>query len=76
MVIFPLTQGYSPHRWRQEKERLARAELRVAEEAQDRLREEQRAVLEMSPGNGQDGDSATVVGVKSLIAGEWWDNHR
>eukprot|EP00434_Breviolum_minutum_P003566 symbB.v1.2.003137.t1/scaffold177.1/size287523/2 len=31
----------------QEKERLARAELRVAEEAQDRLREEQRAVLEM-----------------------------
>ena len=36
----------------QEKERLARAELRVAEEAQDRLREEQRAVLEMSPGEG------------------------
>ena len=34
----------------------------MAEEAQDRLREEQRAVLEMSPGNGQDGDSATVVG--------------
>ncbi|CAK9093862.1 unnamed protein product [Durusdinium trenchii] len=31
----------------QEKERLARAELRVAEEAQDRLREEQRAALEM-----------------------------
>ncbi|CAK9093924.1 unnamed protein product [Durusdinium trenchii] len=32
-----------------EKERLARAELRVAEEAQDRLREEQRAALEMTP---------------------------
>ena len=66
-----MTKGYSRHRWRQEKERLARAELRLAEEAQDRLREEQRAVLEMPPGNGEDGDSATVVG-GGKVTNSWW----